>query len=164
MDREESAYAEGGEGRGGDAGEALAVGLEEGVVLPLLGLAEEPDLQLGALRRGLLADHLPPQQHGERHRRRAAPRGHRHRLGPRRHAPPPCDCHRHRRIRSRFGVERCGGGGGGAPFFGGEEERENGGGGGVRGEKRERGGRRSHGGKDAQIQPATRIRQFWGKK
>jgi hypothetical protein len=88
MDREESAYAEGGEGGGGDAGEALAVGLEEGVVLPLLGLAEEPDLQLGALRRGLLADHLPPQQHGERHRRRAAPRGHRHRLGPRRHAPP----------------------------------------------------------------------------
>lgn len=88
MDREESAYAESGEGGGGDAGEALAVGLEEGVVLPLLGLAEEPDLQLGALRRGLLADHLPPQQHGERHRRRAAPRGHRHRLGPRRHAPP----------------------------------------------------------------------------
>lgn len=62
------AYAEGGEGGGRDAGDALAFGLEEGEVLAFLGLAEEARVQLRALRRGALAGDLPPEQHGQRHR------------------------------------------------------------------------------------------------
>lgn len=62
------AYAEGGEGGGRDAGDALAFGLEEGEVLAFLGLAEEARVQLRALGRGALAGDLPPEKHGQRHR------------------------------------------------------------------------------------------------
>jgi hypothetical protein len=66
------AYAERGEGGGRHTGDALAFGLEEGEVLAFLGLVEEPRVKLRPLRRGALADYLPPQKHCQRHGRAGA--------------------------------------------------------------------------------------------
>jgi hypothetical protein len=145
------AYAEGGEGGGRDVRDALAFGLEEGEVLALLGLAEEAPVQLRALRRGALAGHLPPEQHGQRHRaaspRAAAAAGAPSARGPRarRHLParpPPLQPPPQRRIRcagERGGRSPCLSLApfGAAPFLGGEE-REGGGGGGGGATKRKR--------------------------